>query len=35
MVASRKPKQAAVPTVRFETEPGEQMQVDWAVIQVL
>jgi transposase len=33
LVASLKPKQAAVPIVRFETEPGEQMQVDWAVIR--
>jgi len=33
LVASLKPKEAAVPIVRFETEPGEQMQVDWAVIR--
>src|SRR5246500_4954803 len=31
--ASLKPKEAAAPIVRFETEPGEQMQVDWAVIR--
>jgi transposase len=28
MVASLKPKEAAAPTVRFETVPGEQMQVE-------
>src|SRR6201993_4214064 len=33
LVASLKPKAAAAPIVRFETEPGEQMQVDWAVIR--
>src|SRR5438876_6524293 len=33
LVASLKPKEAAVPIIRFETEPGEQMQVDWAVIR--
>src|SRR5207245_11084380 len=33
LVASLKPKEAAAPIVRFETEPGEQMQVDWAVIR--
>src|SRR5947209_19598430 len=33
LVASLKPKEAAVPIVRFETEPGEQMQVEWAVIR--
>ena len=33
LVASLKPPQAAVPTIRFETAPGEQMQVDWAVIR--
>ena len=32
-VASLRPKQAAEPVIRFETEPGEQMQVDWAVIR--
>jgi transposase len=33
LVASFKPKEAAAPIVRFETGPGEQMQVDWAVIR--
>jgi hypothetical protein len=33
LVAALKPKKAAAPIVRFETEPGEQMQVDWAVIR--
>src|SRR5438067_12137152 len=33
LVGSLKPKEAAVPIIRFETEPGEQMQVDWAVIR--
>jgi hypothetical protein len=33
LAASLKPKDAAAPIVRFETEPGEQMQVDWAVIR--
>jgi transposase len=33
LVASLRPKEAAVPIVRFETGPGEQMQVDWAVIR--
>jgi len=33
LVASLKPKETAVPIVRFETGPGEQMQVDWAVIR--
>jgi transposase len=32
-VASLKPPEAAEPVIRFETEPGEQMQVDWAVIR--
>jgi transposase len=32
-VASLRPKQAVEPVIRFETEPGEQMQVDWAVIR--
>src|SRR5436309_12235302 len=32
-VASLRPELAAVPVMRFETEPGEQMQVDWAVIR--
>ena len=31
--ASLKPKELAAPIVRFETAPGEQMQVDWAVIR--
>jgi transposase len=30
-VATLKPKEAAAAVVRFETGPGEQMQVDWAV----
>jgi transposase len=29
LVAALKPKEAAAPIVRFETAPGEQMQVDW------
>jgi len=33
LVAALKPKEAAPPIVRFETAPGEQMQVDWAVIR--
>src|SRR5215472_8490551 len=32
-VASLKPPEAAEPVIRFETAPGEQMQVDWAVIR--
>jgi transposase len=32
-VASLRPQQAVEPVVRFETGPGEQMQVDWAVIR--
>ena len=32
-VASLRPKEPAAPIIRFETEPGEQMQVDWAVIR--
>jgi transposase len=32
-VASLRPQQAVAPMIRFETEPGEQMQVDWAVIR--
>ena len=32
-LASLRPKEAAEPVIRFETEPGEQMQVDWAVIR--
>ena len=33
LVAALKPKETAAPVVRFETGPGEQMQVDWAVIR--
>ena len=33
LVASLRPKAATGSIVRFETEPGEQMQVDWAVIR--
>jgi transposase len=32
-VASLKPPEAAEPVIRFETAPGEQMQVDGAVIR--
>jgi transposase len=32
-VASLRPTAAADPVIRFETDPGEQMQVDWAVIR--
>lgn len=32
-VASLKPVVVAEPVVRFETEPGEQLQVDWATIR--
>ncbi len=32
-VASLRPAPIVAPVVRFETEPGEQMQVDWAVIR--
>ena len=32
-VASLRPQQAVEPVIRFETVPGEQMQVDWAVIR--
>ncbi len=32
-VASLKPQPAVEPVIRFETAPGEQMQVDWAVIR--
>jgi transposase len=32
-VASLRPMAAADPVIRFETDPGEQMQVDWAVIR--
>jgi transposase len=33
LAASLRPKEVAAPIVRFETGPGEQMQVDWAVIR--
>ncbi len=29
-LASRKPRATVDPVIRFETSPGEQMQVDWA-----
>lgn len=32
-VATFKPKQAADPLVRFETEPGKQLQVDFTIIR--
>jgi transposase len=32
-LASLRPKETIEPIVRFETAPGEQMQVDWAVIR--
>jgi transposase len=32
-VASQRPSVPAEPVIRFETGPGEQMQVDWAVIR--
>jgi transposase len=32
-LASLRPKETSEPAIRFETEPGEQMQVDWAVIR--
>jgi transposase len=32
-VASLRPLSVVEPVVRFETEPGQQMQVDWAVIR--
>jgi transposase len=32
-VASLRSKEPAPPIIRFETEPGEQMQVDWAAIR--
>jgi transposase len=32
-VASLRPKPAPEPIIRFETKPGEQMQVDWAVMR--
>ena len=31
-VAQRRPRKAQMATVRFETEPGDQAQCDWAVI---
>jgi Protein of unknown function (DUF2924)/Integrase core domain len=33
LAASLRPKETASPFVRFETGPGEQIQVDWAVIR--
>ena len=33
LAASLRPKEAAAPIVRFETGPGEQMRIDWAVIR--
>jgi len=33
LVAALKPKEAAAPIIRFETGPGEQLPVDWAVIR--
>ena len=33
LVAALRPKPEATPVIRFETEPGEQMQVDWAVMR--
>jgi transposase len=33
LAASVRPKEGAAAVVRFETGPGEQMQVDWAVIR--
>lgn len=32
-VASLRPAAVAAPSIRFETEPGAQMQVDWAVFR--
>jgi transposase len=32
-LASLRPKEPVEPVIRFETGPGEQMQVDWAVIR--
>jgi transposase len=32
-LASLRSKETSEPAIRFETEPGEQMQVDWAVIR--
>lgn len=32
-LAALRPKEMVEPVIRFETEPGEQMQVDWAVIR--
>jgi transposase len=32
-LAALRPQETAEPVIRFETEPGEQMQVDWAVIR--
>jgi transposase len=33
LLASLKPPELVEPVIRFETGPGEQMQVDWAVIR--
>jgi transposase len=33
LLASLKPPELVAPVIRFETRPGEQMQVDWAVIR--
>lgn len=32
-LVSLRPEEIPEPVIRFETEPGEQMQVDWAVIR--
>jgi transposase len=32
-MASLRPSVPVEPVIRFETAPGEQMQVDWAVIR--
>ena len=32
-IASLRPPTEPVPAIRFETEPGQQMQVDWATIR--
>jgi transposase len=32
VVASLQPQQVVEPVIRFETGPGEQMQVDWAAL---
>jgi hypothetical protein len=33
LAASLRPQELAAPIIRFETEPGEQTQMDWAVIR--